>query len=42
VIGADGKLVGFGGGMDTKIWLLNHEGIDPRSINSPGQLSLFS
>jgi methylated-DNA-[protein]-cysteine S-methyltransferase len=26
VIGADGSLVGFGGGMDRKRWLLQHEG----------------
>lgn len=28
VIGADGKLVGFGGGLDRKRWLLAHEGAD--------------
>lgn len=27
VIGANGALVGFGGGLPTKIWLLEHEGI---------------
>ena len=26
VIGADGSLVGFGGGLDRKRWLLRHEG----------------
>lgn len=26
VIGADGSLTGFGGGLDTKRWLLRHEG----------------
>lgn len=25
VIGADKKLVGYGGGLDKKLWLLNHE-----------------
>ena len=25
VVGADGKLVGFGGGLATKAWLLDHE-----------------
>jgi len=25
VIGMNGKLVGFGGGLDTKQWLLTHE-----------------
>ena len=41
VIGADGKLVGFGGGMDTKVWLLEHESIDPRSVKNPDQMNLF-
>lgn len=27
VIGANGALVGFGGGLDTKVWLLRHENI---------------
>lgn len=26
VIGKDGDLVGYGGGIDKKLWLLNHEG----------------
>ena len=26
VIGADGRLVGYGGGLDRKRWLLAHEG----------------
>ena len=26
VIGADGRLVGYGGGLDRKAWLLRHEG----------------
>ena len=25
VIGADGSLTGFGGGLETKAWLLDHE-----------------
>ena len=25
VVGADGRLVGFGGGLETKAWLLDHE-----------------
>ena len=28
VIGKDGKLVGYGGGMDRKVWLLRHEGCE--------------
>lgn len=27
VIGSGGKLCGFGGGLDVKRWLLNHEGV---------------
>ena len=36
VIGRDGKLVGYGGGLWRKAWLLNHE----RKFSS-GQLALF-
>ena len=33
VIGANGTLTGFGGGLPTKKWLLEHEGIStPRLI----------
>ena len=27
VIGADGSLVGYGGGLDRKRWLLQHEAV---------------
>jgi methylated-DNA-[protein]-cysteine S-methyltransferase len=27
VIGADGRLVGYGGGLERKRWLLAHEGV---------------
>ena len=27
VIGADGTLVGYGGGLDRKRWLLDHEAV---------------
>ena len=27
VIGADGRLVGYGGGLERKTWLLSHEGV---------------
>jgi O-6-methylguanine DNA methyltransferase len=30
VIGADGTLTGYGGGLDRKRWLLEHEGAWPR------------
>jgi methylated-DNA-[protein]-cysteine S-methyltransferase len=32
VIGADGALVGFGGGLERKRWLLEHEGALARSV----------
>jgi methylated-DNA-[protein]-cysteine S-methyltransferase len=31
VIGADGSLTGFGGGIERKRWLLEHEGAIPRA-----------
>lgn len=33
VIGKDGELVGYGGGMDKKIWLLQHEGAFAEQLN---------
>ncbi len=38
VIGADGSLTGFGGGLDTKRFLLELEGVD---LRRPQQASLF-
>jgi methylated-DNA-[protein]-cysteine S-methyltransferase len=35
VIGADGTLTGFGGGMAAKEWLLAHEGAWPRPLGAP-------
>jgi methylated-DNA-[protein]-cysteine S-methyltransferase len=33
VVGADGTLTGFGGGLDRKRWLLEHEGaLTPRFV----------
>jgi methylated-DNA-[protein]-cysteine S-methyltransferase len=32
VIGADGRLVGYGGGLDRKRWLLAHEGVRSRML----------
>lgn len=40
VIGADGSLVGFGGGLALKIRLLEHEGISPSQVHSPDQMQL--
>jgi len=28
VIGANGRLTGYGGGLERKLWLLRHEGVD--------------
>jgi methylated-DNA-[protein]-cysteine S-methyltransferase len=36
-IGSDGRLVGYGGGLDRKVWLLQHEGVlgtDQSSLKS--------
>lgn len=38
VIGLDGRLVGYGGGLDRKQWLLRHEGA--RFVRQPSQLEL--
>lgn len=32
VIGSDGSLTGFGGGLDRKRWLLRHEGVLPEEF----------
>ena len=51
VIGADGSLTGFGGGLDRKEWLLTHEGqpvtselafgdaMDSKGVNSRGAIN---
>jgi methylated-DNA-[protein]-cysteine S-methyltransferase len=36
VIGSDGSLTGYGGGLETKTWLLRHEGVE-----IGGQVGLF-
>ncbi|MEM8615070.1 MAG: methylated-DNA--[protein]-cysteine S-methyltransferase [Cyanobacteria bacterium P01_H01_bin.105] len=45
VIGANGNLTGYAGGLERKRWLLNHEGVDlakTKRPSSPGQqLSLL-
>jgi methylated-DNA-[protein]-cysteine S-methyltransferase len=33
VIGADGSLTGYGGGLDRKRWLLEHEGFLPKTAS---------
>lgn len=35
VVGADGSLTGFGGGMANKVWLLTHEGVDMGRLSVP-------
>lgn len=35
VIGANNNLVGFGAGLDTKKWLLKHEGVDISKLITP-------
>ena len=32
VIGSDGSLTGYGGGLDRKRWVLNHEGAAFRDL----------
>jgi methylated-DNA-[protein]-cysteine S-methyltransferase len=44
IIGSDGSLTGYAGGLWRKQWLLEHEGVAqtrPVRPSSPGQLSLF-
>jgi methylated-DNA-[protein]-cysteine S-methyltransferase len=41
VIGADGTLIGYGGGLDRKAWLLSHEGIPVRNGRLDPQPDLF-
>ena len=35
VIGTDGSLTGYGGGLERKRWLLPHEGARPASSRAP-------
>jgi methylated-DNA-[protein]-cysteine S-methyltransferase len=35
LIGSDGNLTGYGGGIDRKRWLLHHEGVDVDDLSSP-------
>src|SRR5690606_34952864 len=41
VIGANGKLTGFGGGMDRKRWLLSHEAAHAPSPEDSPQLRIW-
>ena len=42
VVGADGSLTGYGGGLPAKRWLLVHEGVFRGSAPQPVQMSLFA
>lgn len=35
VVGADGSLTGYAGGLDRKMWLLEHEGVDMAKLYVP-------
>lgn len=35
IVGADGALTGYAGGLDRKRWLLRHEGIGRTALSSP-------
>ncbi|WP_119391846.1 methylated-DNA--[protein]-cysteine S-methyltransferase [Taklimakanibacter lacteus] len=41
VIGSDGTLTGYGGGLPRKTWLLNHEGVPIRNGRVDRQADLF-
>jgi len=41
VIGSDGTLTGYGGGVSRKNWLLNHEGVPLRNGRVDRQADLF-
>jgi O-6-methylguanine DNA methyltransferase len=42
VIGRDGSLTGYGGGLDRKRWLLGHEGVLPQVLFPPQHVQKFS
>ena len=35
VVGSDGSLTGYAGGVQKKLWLLEHEGVDLRTLHLP-------
>lgn len=37
VVGADGSLTGYAGGLDRKLWLLEHEGVDTSRLYRPAK-----
>jgi len=40
VIGANGSLTGYAGGIERKLWLLNHEGVEVKNATNPIQLDI--
>jgi len=40
VIGADGSLTGYAGGIERKLWLLNHEGFELKKTNGHIKLDI--
>ena len=40
VIGANGSLTGYAGGIERKLWLLNHEGVEVKQSNDNKQLDI--
>lgn len=35
VVGSTGSLTGYAGGIERKLWLLNHEGVDTTRLSVP-------
>jgi len=40
VIGGNGSLTGYAGGIERKLWLLNHEGVEIKQSNDNNQLDI--
>ena len=40
VIGGDGSLTGYAGGIERKLWLLNHEGVEVKQSNDNAKLDI--
>ena len=41
VVGSNGNLTGYAGGIDKKIWLLKHEGVDIKKFFVPNKSISF-
>jgi methylated-DNA-[protein]-cysteine S-methyltransferase len=42
IVGANGALTGYGGGLDRKVWLLRHEGVHLPAVDEPSAGRLFA